>query len=179
MNLAHSHLPKPVVGCCFFLIFLASPTSRDEVHRLRKPIFGGRISGSDVSNSEWEWNCGTANHPDRVSIAGSWEQCACRALSFWECLFPGSWDRDIQYGPWEGEIGPATGTSPRLLVCQSLAEQGWFMARVCHPLSRTLQLWHEVPGMLLGRRGSPGLCSHSLCAPASESRIQPWSCCCA
>lgn len=95
MNLARGHLPKPVVGCVF-LIFLASCTSRDEVHRLGKPRFGGRNSGSDVSNPEWEWNCGTGNHRGtELASLGAGSSVPAGLCPVWECSFPGSWDRDI------------------------------------------------------------------------------------
>lgn len=84
MNLAHGHLPKPVVGCGVFLILLASSTSRDKVHRFGKSRFGGQNSGSDVWNPECEWNCGTGNHA-RTELASPWagsSSVLCGSASF-------------------------------------------------------------------------------------------------
>lgn len=55
------------------------------------------------------------------------------------------------------------------------------MAGVCHLFSRTLQLWHKVPGMVWEGRESPGLLSRFPCARAGVvvGRIQPLRCCCA
>lgn len=68
----------------------------------------------------------------------------------------------VRLGAWSN--GPAPGTSPRLLICQPLAEQGWFVAGVCHLLSRTLQLQHEVPGMAW-HGGSAQGCALVPCVP--------------
>lgn len=55
------------------------------------------------------------------------------------------------------------------------------MAGLCHLLSRTLQLWHRVPGTAWEGRESPGLLSGS---PSARARamvgaIRPLSRCCA
>lgn len=138
-----------------------------------------------MSKAEWEWNCGTGNHPGtELASLGAGSSVPAGLCPGWECLFPGSWDRGIQYLPWEGEIGCLEHWSssweqsqtPRLsLPCRTRLVCGWGVA----PLIKDTAAVARGARDGVGRRESPGLCSHSLCARARESSIQPGSCCCA